>query len=156
MSLQLALVLVVLISMVGNRVLSLAAGLVLRVPTVVLLPVVYVMDLVQIPLFYWLYERGTSLFDRLPARLRDWFGAKESNAPKVQGWMSRLGGLGVFVVASLPSFGGGMWSAVFLAYGLKLRKTVSYALMATGSLFGYLGLYWVLENISKTLRLLVH
>jgi hypothetical protein len=151
MSLKLALVIVAAISLVGNRILSLLVGLLLRVPAVWLLPMVYVLDLIQIPFFYWLYEHSATVLDRLPPRVRSWFG-KDWSSTTLGQWTSSLGSLGVFLVAILPTFGGGMWSAVFIAYGLNLRKSWSYLLMALGSLVSILCLFWVLDTLVRTFR----
>ena len=150
MSLELALAVVVGVSVLGNRLFSLLAGLVLKIPPTMLLPTLYAVDVVQIPFYYWVYESGSTLVNYFPARLRSWFGTGSRSA--AGRWTASLGGLGVFVVATLPTFGGGMWSAVFLAYGLRLRKTWSYLLLASGSLLSYICLYWILSSVIQTVR----
>ena len=54
MSIELALGIVALLSLVGNRILSLLVGLILRVPAIWLLPTVYFLDVIQIPFFYFI------------------------------------------------------------------------------------------------------
>ncbi len=149
MSIELALATVIVVAMVGNRFFSLITGMILKVPPAWLLPTLYAMDVMQIPLYYWVYERGSHVTKYFPARVRSWFDDK----PKTRShWTASLGGLGVFVVALLPTLGGGMWSAVFLAYGLRIRKTWGYFLMAAGSLVSYICLYWVLDSLFSALR----
>lgn len=149
MSIELAMATVIIIAIVGNRLFSLLAGMILKVPATWLLPTLYAMDVVQIPLYYWVYEQGLSLKKYFPQRLHDWFEHGPKNRTR---WTASLGGLGVFIVALLPTFGGGMWSAVFLAYGLRLRKTWGYFLMAAGSLVSYVVLYWVLDSLVGAVR----
>src|SRR6266480_2808722 len=131
MSIELALGVVILLSLVGNRILSLLAGLILRVPAVWLLPTVFLVDVLQIPMFYWIYENGSHVMKRFPTSIRGWFNRDRTRTPLGR-WTTHLGSLGVFVVAAMPTFGGGMWSAVFLAYGLRLRKSWSYFLIGLG------------------------
>src|SRR5437868_6753992 len=100
MSFELALAVTGLISLIGNRILGVLMGLILRVPAVWLLPTVYLLDVLQIPFFYWLYENGSTLIARLPAPLRAWFG-KEWSLSVLGRWTHSLGGAGVFLVATL-------------------------------------------------------
>jgi hypothetical protein len=151
MSFEMALAFVVAISLFGNRIFSLLAGLILRVPAPLLLPTLYAVDIIQIPFYYWLYEHGASLINRFPSRIRAFFQRAANHSPLGK-WSSSLGGVGVFTVASLPSFGGGIWSAVFLAYGLRLRRTWSYLLIGLGSLVSYLVLFWVLDTLVRAVR----
>ena len=151
MSIHLALAIVAGVSLVGNRILSLLVGLLLRVPAAWLLSTVYILDVIQIPFFYWLYENSAAVLNRLPPRMQSWLG-KDWSGTALGRWTSSLGGLGVFLIATLPTFGGGMWSAVFIAYGLHLRKSWSFFLMALGSLTSILCLFWVLDTLVRTFR----
>jgi uncharacterized membrane protein len=151
MSVGLALLAVTVAALIGNRILSVLVGLFLRVPADGLLPLVVALDWIQIPFFYWVYENGSTVVSRLPAPARLWL-SKDWTASPLGRWTNSLGGAGVLLVAMLPTFGGGMWSAVFLAYGLRLRRSWSYFLMATGSLISYLCLFWVLDTLVRTVR----
>ena len=151
MSIQLALSVVILVALVGNRIFSLLAGLILRVPASILLPTVLIVDLLQIPMFYWLYEHGSVLITKLPPSMQAWFEKGKGSNPLGR-WTSSIGGFGVFIMAALPTFGGGMWSAVFLAYSLNLKRTWSYLIISLGSLVSYLSLYWVLDTLVRTVR----
>ena len=42
-------------------------------------------------------------------------------------WAAPLGGFGVMLVAAMPTLGGGMWTATFVAYGLRLERRAAYA-----------------------------
>jgi hypothetical protein len=151
MSPPLALLTVAGVAIISNRIFAILLGLVFRVPATWLLPTVILLDLAQIPLFYWLYENSGKVLARLPARIRPWLN-RDWNAGRLGRWTASLGGLGVFLIAALPTFGGGMWSAVFLAYGLRLKKAVSYGLIALGSIASYLVLFYVLDTLVRTVR----
>jgi hypothetical protein len=60
------------------------------------------------------------------------------------------------MVAALPTFGGGMWSATFLAYGLGLKRSSSYVWMILGSALSYATLYWVLDALIRTIHYFMH
>lgn len=151
MSIYLALALVALISLIGNRFLSILAGAWLRVPAMWLLPTLYLLDLLQIPFFYWVYENRAAFAGRLPNPFRYWL-TRDWSITYLGKWTHSLGGFGVMVVAAMPTFGGGMWSAVFLAHSFNLRKTWGYFWMGLGSLVSYLSLYWVIDTLIVTLR----
>jgi hypothetical protein len=154
MSFEMAMAFVVAVSLFGNRIFSLLTGLILRVPATWLLPTVYAVDIIQIPFYYWIYENGAAFLNRLPMRIRGWF-SRAANRSPLGKWTNSLGGAGVFAVATLPSFGGGIWSAVFLAYGLRLKRSLSYLLIGAGSLVSYLVLYWVLDTLVRAVRYFV-
>ena len=153
MSIELAFAIVVLVALVGNRLLSILIGLLLHVPALWLLPSLYLLDMIQIPFFYWLYENGSAIAVHLPNPFRKWL-SRDWSIGYLGRWAAPLGGFGIMVVAALPAFGGGMWSAVFLAYGLHLRKSWSYVWMALGSLVSYLSIFWVMDTLVRTLRYL--
>jgi hypothetical protein len=151
MSIELALAGVVAVSIVGNRIFSILAGLILRIPPIELISTLYVVDLVQIPFFYWLYENSATVLARLPEPLRRWY-SKDWSITVLGRWTHSLGSAGVFLVAAMPMLGGGMWSSVFLAYGLRLRKSWSYGLIASASLMSYLTLFYILDTLVRTVR----
>ncbi len=150
MSLPLATSLVALVSILTNRILAVGFGLWFQVPATLLLGLLLFLDIIQIPFYYRLYEHGSSLLDRMPAVKnvinRDW---SKSALGK---WAMPLGGMGVMLVAAMPTLGGGMWSATFLAYGLGLRRRAGYAWMILGSILSYFTLYWILDTLIRTLR----
>ena len=151
MSLPLAVLVVFIVGLVGNRILAVLAGLWLRVPEVLMLTMLIILDLVQIPLFYWIYGHGRYVQAHLPERLRAWF-EKDWSVTRLGKWAVSLGGFGIMLVAFLPTFGGGIWSAVFLAYSMRLPRSLSSAWISLGSIASYLMIYWVLDTIVKTVR----
>ncbi len=150
MSLPLAALIVALVSILTNRILAVGAGLWFHVPAAFLLGLLLFLDVVQIPVFYRIYEHGSSLLDRVPV-LRNWM-SREGAKSALGKWAMPLGGFGVMLVAAMPTFGGGMWSATFVAYGLGLRRRAGYTWMILGSLLSYLTLYWILDTIVRTIQ----
>jgi len=150
LSLPLAASLAALAAILTNRILAVGVGLWLQVPAFLLLGILLFIDIIQIPLYYRIYEHGSSLLDGVPFikkwMNRDWSTSALGKRAKP------LGGIGVMIVAALPTFGGGMWSATFLAYGLGLRRRAGYAWMILGSVLSYFTLYWILDTLIRTLR----
>jgi hypothetical protein len=151
MSLSTCIALIVLASIIGNRIVPILIGLILRVPPSWLLGTVVLIDWLQIPFYYWLYENGSSLLERLPPPFRQWFKQDVSTMPLGR-WTRSLGGVSVFVVSVLPGLGGGIWSAVFLAHNLQLKRRWGSLLAALGSVVSYVTLYWVLEALVRAVR----
>ena len=154
MSLPLAASIVALVSILANRILAMGMGLWFHVPAALLVGMLLFLDIIQIPFFYQIYEHGSSLLDRVPA-IKNWMNRDWSKSTLGK-WAMPLGGFGVMLVAALPTFGGGMWSATFVAYGLGLRRRAGYAWMILGSALSYLTLYWVLDTLIRTIRYFTH
>ena len=154
MSLPLATAVVALILIVTNRVLAVAAGIWFRVPATLLLGLLITLDVLQIPFFYRLYDHGFGLLDRVPT-LRNWV-KRDWSTTTLGKWAAPLGGMGVMLVSAMPTFGGGIWSATFLAYGLGLKRGAGYAWMIFGIMLSYFTLYWILETLVLTIRYFVH
>lgn len=142
---------VALIALVGNRIIAVLVGLWFHLHPVWLLGLLLFLDVLQIPFFYWLYENSARVLARLPRRFQSWFNRDWSHS-SLGRWARSLGNIGVMLVAALPTFGGGMWSAIFLAYGLGIRKRTSYCLLTLGSFLSYLTIYWVGDALVTTVR----
>lgn len=102
------------------------------------LPLVVVLDVLQVPLFYRAYE-GLLRFPGL-SRLQPWLEKKREGVRRSRAWRawSAWKGLGVFLITTLPVKGGGMWSGVLMAFSLQIPKNVSYPLLIGGSVAGCL------------------
>ena len=129
-------------------------GLWFQEPVPLLFTILILIDAIQIPFYYRLYERGVSLFDGFPA-VRKWLDRDWSNS-LLGRWAKPLGGFGVLAVAAMPTFGGGIWSSAFVAYGLGLRRRAAYSWMLAGSILSYGALYWILDTLIRTVRYFVH
>jgi uncharacterized membrane protein len=114
-----------------------------------LLPVVVMLDTLQIPFFYHLYNTVSNrivikkFYKRSEKRIHR---LKQSKFFK---WLQFLGKPGVIAISMLPFKGCGMWSGVLLSKLLKLPRQTSYPLMIVGSLLGCLLLLGVGEAVLK-------
>lgn len=142
----LKILLLILTHTVSNRLISipLAVGLFAKWYLAVLF--IFVMDIIQIPFFYFIYESPQKI-KFFVVRYRYWrkrintLYKREKITRKARSWEAnilkraqKLGSWGVAIVSALPSFGGGMWSGVLLAHLLKLNKRKSYLFLGLGSL----------------------
>jgi uncharacterized membrane protein len=150
LSLPIAASAAVLAAILTNRILALGIGLWFHVPAALLLGMLLLIDVVQIPFYYRMYEQGSSLLDGVPYLNR--LSRQDWSKSRLGTWAMHMGGVGVMLVAALPTFGGGIWSSAFLAYGLGLKKRVSYAWIFLGSALSYLTLYWILDTLFRTVR----
>jgi hypothetical protein len=53
----------------------------------------------------------------------------------------------------MPSFGGGMWSAVYLAHHLKLRPLRSWTMLSAGSLAGFAVVFGIVHSVADAVRI---
>ncbi|MCX7920052.1 MAG: small multi-drug export protein [bacterium] len=116
-----------------SRAVSIPAALALHIRTWVVFLAVFGLDLLQIPLFFRLYEKEIPkipilnlLTKRLPTK-------EQFEKSRIRKLAQSFGGLGVILVAAMPTCGGGMWTAVLLAHILKLSRKQSYTMLAIGS-----------------------
>jgi uncharacterized membrane protein len=150
LNLPLAVCLVVLAATITNRIIAMGIGLWFQVPAGLLFLMLLFIDVIQIPFFYRIYEHGSTLLDDVP--LLRGLTRRGGMASSLSKWARHLGGIGVMLVAALPSFGGGMWSATFLAYGMGLKRRDGYAWLILGSALSYGILYFVLDTLIRTAR----
>ncbi len=112
-----------------------------------LLPVVVMLDTLQIPVFYHLFgtiSKGP-VWQRLYARATK----KERNLrnSRLFLWIQLMGTPGVVAITMMPLKGCGMWSGVLLSKLLRLPKQASYPLLIVGSMLGCILLFGVGEAI---------
>jgi uncharacterized membrane protein len=137
-----------------SRAVSIPAALALHIRAGIVFLAIFGLDLLQIPLFFRLYEKG---FTRIPLLniLMKRFPTKERfERSKLRKLAQSLGGIGVMVVAAMPTCGGGMWTAVLLAHILKLSRKQSYFLLAAGSFISCLIFTWGISFIFKLLNII--
>lgn len=137
----------------GSRIVFIPAGMALGMGKYVILFTVFLLDVLQIPLYFYIYEKGTSkikflsyLFSKLPSK------EKVENYRFLK-FARSLGGFGVVLVAAMPSFGGGMWSSVLLSFLLGLDRKKSILLLALGSLLGCIIVIYGLEGLIDLLKI---
>ncbi|NVM22237.1 MAG: small multi-drug export protein, partial [Desulfobacterales bacterium] len=117
-------------------------------------PLVVLMDTLQVPCFYCLYEH-TFTSERL-RRFGDYFRRKGDMA-KGRRFFRMLRGLdraGVVLLTMLPVKGGGMWSGVLLAHFIGLPKRTSFPLLVGGSILGSLLFVGVGDGLIRLWRLI--
>ncbi len=132
---------------VASRLISIPIAVAIFVKWYLAVLFIFVMDLAQVPLFYYIYERPQKI-RFITARLRLWqrrwnrTGYKKKRIFREdRNWQAlvlkraqKFGQWGVMLVSAMPSLGGGMWTGVLLAHLLKIDKKHSYILLAAGSL----------------------
>ncbi|MBN2255245.1 MAG: small multi-drug export protein [Deltaproteobacteria bacterium] len=120
----------------GGRPVAVLSAQLLGHTALFIVPVVVMLDILQIPMFYYLYG---ALSDRLLVRkLSERAGNKERKL-RESGffrWMQVMGAPGVVAITLLPMKGCGMWSGVLLSKLLRYPKPYSYFLLILGSVLG--------------------
>ncbi|MBN2516528.1 MAG: small multi-drug export protein [Deltaproteobacteria bacterium] len=121
-----------------------------------ILPIVVMLDTLQIPMFYFLYS---TISDRLVMKkLSERAEKKEKKllGSKLFHWMQVMGAPGVVTITMLPVKGCGMWSGVLLAKLLNFPKPTSYSLLIAGSFLGCAFLLGLGEGLLKLLSLVMN
>jgi len=136
----------------GGRPVAILSAQFLGRKIVLLLPVVVMLDTLQIPLFYHLYSTVSKrLF------IQKFYQKSEEKEERLQKSklfrrLQLLGPPGVLAITMLPLKGCGMWSGVLLAKLLKLPKQTSYPIMIVGSLLGCILILGVGEAIIQLVK----
>lgn len=117
----------------GNRLVAIPLGIVLGLPAPLVAGASILADFLQIALFDRIYHHG----GRWLAFRRG--GAHDTREPRrTAAWIAHMGRGGVAVLAALPTFGGGVWSAVLLARGFRMSLPEKFAYIGAGALAGTL------------------
>jgi len=121
---------------VGGRPAAILGAQFLGFKIVFLLPVVVMLDTLQIPIFYHIYRRVSRI--ALVQKFRERISKKEKHlrSSRFFHWMHVMGMPGVVAITMTPLKGCGMWSGVLLSEILGLPKRKSYPLLIFGSIFG--------------------
>jgi uncharacterized membrane protein len=137
---------------VSSRIFSVPVALALHFPHYVVFTMVFVLDMLQVPMFYRIFSKGIpqvwfirKLFSFLPSQ------EKVENS-KLGKLAQHLGGIGITLITASPSFGGGIWSGVLIAQMLRMDYKKSFFYIGLGSLigtivlvYGYQALYHLYE-----------
>lgn len=137
----------------GGRPVALLSAQFLGYKITFLLPVIVLLDTIQVPFFYHLY--GAISKSGLIRRLKSRAGKKEKRflESRLFRWTQLMGMPGVVAVTMTPMKGCGMWSGVLLSNLLKLSKSKSYPLLILGSVLGCLFLYGIGEAVLQVISL---
>ncbi len=131
----------------GGRPIALISAQLLGHKISFLLPVAVMLDTLQIPLFYHLYD---SISKRpFMQKLTDKSKLKETRQKKTRifQWLQNLGMFGIIIIAMLPFKGCGILSGFILSRLLLMNKTRAYALLIIGSILGCLILFGLGEMV---------
>ena len=117
-----------------SRILSIPVALAFKFPRFIVFLMVFILDVLQIPMFYHIYDKGIPHVPLL-GRLLDMLPTKEKVENSALGKKAQqFGSLGLIIISAIPTFGGGIWSAVLIAHMLRLRYSRSFIYIAIGSL----------------------
>jgi len=140
----------------GGRPVAILSAQFLGFRITLLLPVVVMLDTLQIPLFYYLFgaiSKGSfmrKLYERTTKK------EKRLRKSRLFRWIQLMGTPGVVAITMLPLKGCGMWSGVLLSKLLGLPKQISYPLLIMGSILGCIFLFGVGEAILQLKDLFVN
>lgn len=141
---------------VGSRILSVPEALILHFPRFIVFLMVFCLDLLQIPMFYYIYIKGLPqikflkiLFSKLPTPEK----FQKSRLGKTAQY---FGSVGVIFIAFLPSFGGGIWTSVLFAHILRLDYRHSFLFIAIGSLLGCWAVVYGFDAIFRHFDIILH
>lgn len=112
------------------------------------------LDLIQIPIFYFIYATGKKISLLRKAKIDAKNRKQKIKHYRLLNWAKKSGSMGIFIVSMLPSFGGGIWSAVLLAFILKTDKRLMYLIITLGSLIGTVILAFAAQGIINFLKII--
>ena len=118
----------------GNRLVAIPLGIVLGLPAPLVAGASILADLIQIALFDRIYHHG----GRWLAFRRGADPSEPAKPKRPAAWIAHMGRAGVAVLAALPTFGGGVWSAVLLARSFRMSLPEKFAYIGGGALAGTL------------------
>lgn len=138
---------------VGGRPVAILSAQFLGFKMVFLLPVVVVLDTLQIPMFYHIYGTisNSALMRKLHERIKK--REKRLRESKAFHWIQIMGIPGVVAITMTPLKGCGMWSGVLFSEILKLPKKTSYPLLIVGSILGCILIFGVGEAVLQLTEL---
>ncbi len=134
----------------GGRPIALISAQLLGHKISFLLPVAVMLDTLQIPLFYHLYDSISKRpFMRKLARKSKLKETRQKKSTLFQ-WLRSLGMPGIIIITMLPLKGCGILSGFILSRLLLMTKTMAYTLLIAGSILGCLILFGLGELILES------
>ena len=137
-----------------SRAVSIPAALALHLRAGIVFFAIFGLDIIQIPLFFHIYERGFTRIPGLSLVMKRLPTKEQFEKSRIRKLTQSLGGFGVLFLAMTPTFGGGIWTAVLLAHILKLSRKQSYFFLITGSFISCLILTWGISVIFVLLHII--
>lgn len=138
-----------------GRTFSLIVGFLAGIPPLALIGLAWIGDMLNIPFFVTIYELG-----HRGLRLSPWIARKFDRGRE---YLERrrfyqkfraMGALGVIVIAAIPLWGCGMWSAIFLAWSMKMNRLPGTLYLSMGSVIGSTVVLTLLLGIDMVLRVM--
>ena len=120
-----------------GRTCSLLAGLWVGLPPWTLIALAWVGDIMNIPFFVTLFELGHRGL-RLSSFAARWLDRMRAHLERRRFYQrfAAMGALGVVAIAAIPMWGCGMWSAILLAWSLRMTRLAGTLYLSLGSLAG--------------------
>jgi len=120
-----------------GRTFSLLAGLWVGLPPLALVGLAWAGDMMNVPFFVTLYElahRGM----RLSPTVARWLDRGRAHLERRRFYerFAAMGSLGVVAIAATPMWGCGMWSAILLAWTMRMKRLAGSLYLSLGSVAG--------------------
>jgi uncharacterized membrane protein len=131
----------------GGRPVAILSAQMIGIKVLFLLPVVVLLDTLQIPLFFHVYGTISNRLFVQKIQQRSSKKEKRLSNSKFFHWVQLMGIPGVVVITMLPLKGCGMWSGVLLSKALGLSKKTGYLLLIAGSIAGCIIVFGIGEAV---------
>ena len=129
----------------GGRKFSVPFGMAAGQGWLVVLLLAFILDFIQIPIYYFIYGAAGKLAARFKKKIRK--KEKKRARSKLFRWAQGLGLFGVYIISAIPLWGCGVWTSTLLAYLIKTKKLPAYIAISLGIITGILLLELVAKGI---------
>lgn len=131
---------------VSNRLVAIPGGIYLGLPSFAVATATFALDVAQIAIYDWIFHHG----GRMLRAMRGLHATEEKISHAH--WLTKYGHAGVGILSAIPTFGGGIWSAVLLARHFRMKPAEKYAWIAAGSFAGVLAVLGPAKGVLAYLR----
>nr|QBM01391.1 hypothetical protein [uncultured archaeon] len=138
----------------GGRKIAIPYGIALTQSMWLTITLTVILDILEIPLFYFIYGKGRRMKALKNAKIDSKSHKERIKRYEVWHWAKELGTPGIFIISLLPSFGGGIWSSVLLAFMLKTEKKLAYFLIIAGSIVGTMFIAFFTHGIINFIKII--
>ncbi len=138
----------------GGRKIAIPYGIALTQSLWLPITLTVILDILEIPLFYFIYSKGGRIKALKNAKIDAKSHKEKIKRYEAWHWAKELGTPGIFIISMLPSFGGGIWSSVLLAFMMKTDKKLAYFLIIAGSLVGTMFIAFFMHGIINFIKII--